>query len=114
MGQNITIYVGALFTLLVGLVVAFLIPLIRSKTTGQQYDNIVKIVDIAVYAAEQLFGPGMGQKKLEEATKFIVEFVTKMGYKVDETEIRGMIEAAVKKMNDEIHKKEEEEEKKDD
>lgn len=110
MGQDITIYVGAIITILVGVVVAFLIPLIKSRTTGQQYDNIVKVVDIAVYAAEQLFGPGMGEKKLEEATKYIVDFVNKMGYKVDETEIRDMIEAAVKKMNEELHDKDTEEE----
>ena len=108
MGQNVTIYFGAIITLLVGAVVVFLIPLIRSKTTSQQYTNIVRIVDIAVYAVEQLLGPGTGKKKLEEATKLIVDFVTKKGYKIDEDEIRSMIEAAVKKMNDELHKKDEE------
>lgn len=108
MGQNLTVYFGAIVTLLVGVVVVFLIPLIKSKTTSQQYTNIVRVVDIAVYAAEQLLGPGTGKKKLEEATRIIVDFVTKKGYKIDEDEIRNMIEAAVKKMNDELHKEKEE------
>ena len=51
---------------------------------------IAKWVSIGVYAAEQIYGAGTGEKKL----KYVIELLGMLGIDVDEPE-RAMIEAAV-------------------
>lgn len=55
---------------------------------------IAKWVSIGVYAAEQIYGAGTGEKKLE----YVVKLLRMLGIEVDEPE-RAMIEAAVFNLN---------------
>lgn len=67
------------------------IPWLKSKTTKDQQDYLLATARMLVYAAEQLYGAGKGD--------------TKMQYVLDELENRGLsidlsvIEAAVHEMN---------------
>ena len=68
-----------------------MIPWLKSKTTKEQQDYLLATTRVLVYAAEQVYGAGKGDAKLQ--------------YVQDELENRGLtidmpvIEAAVREMN---------------
>ena len=67
------------------------IPWLKSKTTKEQQDYLLATARVLVYAAEQVYGAGKGDAKMQ--------------YVQDELENRGLsvdipvIEAAVREMN---------------
>lgn len=81
----------AVIALLAALITYKLIPWIKSKTTEQQQANLYAAARIAVFAAEQLFGAGQGQEKLEYA----MEALQRAGYNVDTELVRETIEEIV-------------------
>ena len=87
---DLTPLLQAVLSLAVTLVTAFLIPWIRMKYSYEQRQRIVAAYQTAVYAAEQMFGAGMGEKKLEWA----ISQLEAKGIIVD----RSVIEAEVRKM----------------
>lgn len=68
-----------------------MIPWLKSKTTKEQQDYLLATARVLVYAAEQIYGAGKGDAKMQ--------------YVQDELENRGLtidlpvIEAAVREMN---------------
>ena len=68
-----------------------MIPWLKSKTTKEQQDYLLATARVLVYAAEQVYGAGKGDVKMQ--------------YVQDELESRGLsidlpvIEAAVREMN---------------
>lgn len=98
MTVDITVVVNAVIALIAAIVSTFLIPLIRSKTTTQQREQLVAWVKIAVSAAEQIFkGSGRG----EEKKKYVLSFLAQNGFSIDEASVNTAIEAAVKQLNSE-------------
>lgn len=89
---DLTLILQALMGLLASLITWKVIPWIKSKATAQQQATLSMLADVAVYAAEQIYGPGKGKEKIE----YVVQSLQKRGYKVD----ISTIEAAVKRMND--------------
>ncbi len=87
---DLTPILQAVVGLLAALVTAWLIPWIRSRTTAQQQATLSAVVDVLVYAAEQLYGAGQGEAKLAYVAKKLRE----RGYAVD----LDQVEAAVRKM----------------
>ena len=87
---DLTPLLQAVVSLAVTLITAFLIPWIRAKYTYEQRQRIAAAYQTVVYAAEQMFGAGMGEEKLEWAIKQLGA----KGFTVDRT----AIEAEVKKM----------------
>ena len=81
----------AIIALLAALITYKLIPWIRSKTTEQQQYNLHAAAKIAVYAAEQLFGAGQGEEKLDYA----IAALKRAGYDVDKQLVRETIEKIV-------------------
>lgn len=73
------------------MITAFLIPWIKAKYTTEQRQRISAAYRTVVYAAEQLFGAGAGDKKLEWA----IGQLEAKGFTVD----RATLEAEVKKMS---------------
>lgn len=84
----------AVIALLAALITYKLIPWIRSKTTKQQQENLYAAARIAVYAAEQLFGAGQGEEKLDYA----LAALKRAGYDVDKQLVRETIEEIVNSM----------------
>ena len=84
----------AIIALLAALITYKLIPWIRSKTTKQQQDNLYAAARIAVYAAEQLFGAGQGEEKLDYA----IAALKRAGYNIDKQLVRETIEEIVNGM----------------
>lgn len=98
MNVDITAVMNAVVALIAAIVSTFLIPWIRSKITTQQREQLVAWVKIAVSAAEQIFkGSGRG----EEKKQYVLDFLIKNGFSVDEEVVNAAIEAAVKQLNSE-------------
>ena len=85
----------ALIALMAALITCKLIPWVKSKTTKQQYENILTVAKVAVYAAEQIFGAGQGYEKME----YTLDVLKKAGFNIDATIAREAIEKAVMEMN---------------
>ncbi len=64
---DLTPLLEAVASLALSLITAFLIPWIRARYSAEQRRRISAAVEIAVCAAEQIFGAGAGDKKLEWA-----------------------------------------------
>ena len=96
---NITELANALIAVICVIITTFLIPWIKSKANNEQLDTLTKWVEIAVYAAEQIYrGPGQGDEKL----KYVVRFLKEKGYTIDDNSIKTAIEAAVRRISLEL------------
>lgn len=84
--------VEALISLIAAVITCVVIPLIRSKVTNAQFEKIKMYVGIVVKAAEQIYvGNGRGTEKKQ----YVVEYLEKLGLKVDAETLDKLIEAAV-------------------
>lgn len=71
---------------------AFLIPLIKAKTTAQQQAVIKFLVASAVTAAEQIYTKnGMGAEK----KAYVIKWLADRGVTLDEATLDALIESAV-------------------
>ena len=83
----------AIIALLAALVTYKLIPWIKSKTTGQQQNNLAASAKIAVYAAQQLFGASKAAN--EEKLDYAMQRLRDEGFDLDTAALRAAIERAV-------------------
>lgn len=82
----------ALIGLIAAVITCVVIPLIRSRVTDAQFEKIKMYVGIAVKAAEQIYvGNGRGTEK----KKYVVDYLEKLGLKIDAETLDKLIEAAV-------------------
>lgn len=84
---DLTPIINAIIALLASIITIKVIPWIKAKTTNEQQAMLRAAVKTAVFAAEQLYGAGNGENKLE----YVFETLRSQGYVVD----RVKIEAAV-------------------
>lgn len=92
---NLTTLFQAIVALLAAIITYKVIPWIQSKTTNEQRKMLDATVNTLVFAAEQLYGAGKGQEKLE----FVLAELNKRGFEAD----RVAVEAAVKEFTDILH-----------
>ena len=92
---NLTPILEAVIALAVTLISVFVIPWINSKTTAQEREELLKWVDIAVAAAQQLFHQLSGAERLSYA----LDFLERQGFDVDDTAVVNAVEAAVLKLH---------------
>ena len=81
--------------LIVAIASLWLVPWIKAKLSAEEIADMLRWVEIAVSAAEQLYDATQGSVK----KKYVVSFLEERGYHVDETELNLMIEAAVLKLH---------------
>jgi len=92
---DVTGIIEALIALLGIIITVILIPYIRSRTTASQQAQIQSLINIAVYAAEQLCRePGMGEQK----KSYVLGFLEERGVTYNASAIDTMIEAAVRQL----------------
>ena len=84
----------AVILLIAALITYKLIPWIKARTTETQQANLAALAKIAVYAAEQLYGAGQGDKKLDYARNVLIS----AGFDVNTDILRAAIENAVYNM----------------
>ena len=76
----------------------WLVPWLKAKLNAEQVSDMLRWVEIAVSAAEQLFDAAQGgQKKL-----YVLGFLREKGYDIDEDELDLAIEAAVLRLHKEL------------
>ncbi|MDF2534324.1 MAG: hypothetical protein K0R18_481 [Bacillales bacterium] len=92
----------ALVTVGVGFLIAFLkkkIGVENMKKIQEQSHLIKQIVEMGVKYAEQTFESG---EKLDHAIEWIITTLASKGIKVEEKEIRGLVEATIRELKDQF------------
>lgn len=94
---DLTPILQAVLALLAALVTYKLIPWIKAKTTQEQQNLLLSITSVLVFAAEQLYGSGRGEEKLD----YVVRELESRGFTAD----RAAIEAVVRDYADKLTSK---------
>ena len=84
----------AIITLAATAITVFLIPWLRERYGTETLEKARNLVQIAVYAAEKLYGAGNGAVKLAYAESVLA----KNNIKLDTETLMAMIDAEIKKM----------------
>lgn len=84
----------ALISLAVAAITVFLIPWLRERYGNETLEKARGWVQIAVYAAEKLYGAGNGAEKLAYAESVLA----KHKIKLDTATLMAMVDAEIKKM----------------
>ena len=96
--MEITIIAKILIELCAAIASLWLIPWLRARLNAEQVSDMLRWVEIAVSAAEQLYDAAQGNAKKQ----YVVSFLEERGYRVDEEELDLAIEAAVLRLHKEI------------
>ena len=83
-----------IITVLSAVVTGFVIPVLKRKLTEEKQNELLYWVQVAVKAAEQLFGSKTGQQKKE----YVVSFLLSKGIVFNVDEVMAMIESEVYKL----------------
>ena len=84
---DLTQIVVALIGLLSALITYRLIPWLKANTNIKQQAIIKAAIQTAVYAAEQIYGAGEGEKKFD----YVVNRLKEQGYDVGKTDIEAAV-----------------------
>lgn len=85
--MNYTTIFEAVLALMAVIITGYLVPYIKSKTSAEEQSSISAWIDVAVAAAEQLLGSGMGDEKMA----YVVEYLAKLGIEVTSEEIESSV-----------------------
>lgn len=91
---DITPLLEAVIALAATAITLFLIPWLRERYDNETLEKARGWVQIAVYAAEKLYGAGNGDKKLAHAEHLLAQH----NIKLDTVTLKAMIDAEIKKM----------------
>lgn len=75
-------------------VLFLLVPYVKSKTTKAQREDIISVAGTFVKAAEQLIkGTKMGSERYRQ----VVEWFKDIGFDLEDTKTKSMVDAAIEK-----------------
>ena len=94
MNIDITPIIEAVIVLISAVVTGILVPYLRQKLSDEKRQKLQFWVEIAVKAAEQLYGSKAGQQKKE----YVVAFLLSKGIVADVDEVTALIESEVYKL----------------
>ena len=92
---DLTPIINAIIAIMAALALRHIIPWINSKTTAEQRENLLRWVDIAVAAAQQLYYEGNGAERLSYA----LDLLEKKGFDITDQAVLDAVEAAVLKLH---------------
>jgi len=95
---DLTPIINAFIALIAALITAFVVPWIKRNTSEKDREELLKWVEIAVMAAQQLYHQLDGAKRKE----YVMNFLFQKGYNVLSAEVDTAIEAAVLKLHQEL------------
>lgn len=98
--MDLTSVVEAIIALMVTVLTVFVLPWLSCKTTAQEREDLLRWVDIAVAAAQQLYYQMDGEARLNYALALLEE----KGFDVDDGAVVDAVEAAVLKLHRELEK----------
>ena len=85
----------AAISLISAILTGIAIPLIKAKTTAEQWNNIVSWTNTAVQAAEVLYkGSGRGEEKRDYVLSYIEDMCDKYNIHYYEPSVRNALENA--------------------
>ena len=93
---DFTPIVEAIIALATTAITVFLIPWLKQRYSNETLEKARGWVQIAVYAAEKLYGAGNGDQKLEYAEAFLAQHKIKL----DTASLIAMVNAEIKKMEE--------------
>lgn len=97
--MDITQIIVALIGLLGIVITSVVVPYIKTKTTTQQWNNIVSWADTGVHAAEAIYkGAGQGEQKKEYVINFLEKKCAEKNIIIDFEDIENALEDAWIKM----------------
>lgn len=99
MQVDLTQVIVALIGVIASVVSVYLIPLLKSKVSSDRWEQFIKIVSVAVDAAEQLGMVGKVNDKLDYAMAQIKIAMEKHGLTYSDETIRAAIESIVLQFN---------------
>ena len=91
---DLTPLAEALVELAVTAVALFVIPWLKERYGNEKLEKARHWVEIAVYAAEKMYGAGRGDEKLAYAEEFLAQHKIKL----DLDTLKAMVDAEIKKM----------------
>lgn len=91
---DFTPLVEAIITLATMAITVFLVPWLKERYGLEKLEKAKNWVQIAVYAAEKLYGAGNGDQKLAYAERVLAEHKIKL----DMNTIKALVDAEIKKM----------------
>ncbi len=95
---DLTPVINAFIALVATIITAFVVPWIKRNTSAKDREELLKWVEIAVMAAQQLYHQLDGSKRKE----YVLDFLREKGYDVTSAEVDNAIEAAVLKLHQEL------------
>ena len=84
----------ALVVLLSSVITIVIVPALRERYGNEKLEKARSWVQIAVYAAEKMYGAGKGDEKLAYAEQILAEHKIKL----DTATIKAMVDAEIMKM----------------
>lgn len=93
----------AFIALMAAIITPYLVRWIKSKTTVEQRQVMLSVLNNMVHAAEQIYGAGRGPEKLA----YVVEQMGLRGYTADVAEIEAAVKQHYWNFADELTKKDE-------
>lgn len=91
---DLTNLIEAALEALLLVVAVYLIPWIKAKLNNEQEAKLRGLFEVAVYAAEKIYGAKKGDEKL----KFVERYLESRGIRVDTMRLRAYVNAEIKKM----------------
>ena len=92
---DITKILEIVLALISAIITTFVIPVIKEKLSETKREKLRFWVDVAVKAAEQLYGSKTGQQKKE----YVVSFLLSKGIVFEVDEVTALIESSVYKLS---------------
>lgn len=93
---DLTEIITAVIALLSALVIRYLVPWIRSKTTETQRGDLLRWVEIAVTAAQQMYYQSSGAERKD----YVLRFLEEHGFDIEDPAVDAAIEAAVLQLHE--------------
>lgn len=84
-----------LIALVFAILTRMIAPWLKAKLTNEQLVYVRSAVQVAVYAAEKLYGAGNGSAKFAHAEKVLAE---EYNVKIDTKKLASLIDCEIKKM----------------
>ena len=91
---DFTPLVEALLALAATAITVFFIPWLRKRYDNETLEKVKNWVQIAVYAAEKVYGAGNGDQKLAYAEQVLAQHKIKL----DTATLKALIDAEIRKM----------------
>jgi len=97
--MDYTRIIEAVIALVAAVLTTFLIPWIKEKYDAEKLKKVQTYVDIAVWAAEQIYRASDGDAK----KAYVLQYLAERGIRFDSETVERMIEASVLMLKNELY-----------